>query len=122
MTADRWRRIGELFAGSMEQPEQGRDSFLAGACGGDRELHEELSALVGAAPSAAIHLYGIISSAVSSHATDATTARVGMRLEPYRVIEVLGAGGMGTVYLAERDDDQFRHKVAIKILHPWLAS
>lgn len=38
------------------------------------------------------------------------------RIGPYRVIRELGQGGMGTVLLAERDDDQYRKQVAIKVL------
>ncbi|TVP42122.1 MAG: hypothetical protein EA350_17385 [Gemmatimonadales bacterium] len=41
---------------------------------------------------------------------------------PYRVLEILGQGGMGVVYLAERPDRDFRMPVALKVLHPYLAS
>lgn len=41
---------------------------------------------------------------------------------PYRVMERLGQGGMGVVYLAEREDRDFRMRVAVKVLHPHLAS
>jgi len=46
--------------------------------------------------------------------TDMTEQQVGN----YRLIELLGTGGMGNVYLADRDDRQFEHRVAIKLLHP----
>jgi serine/threonine protein kinase/tetratricopeptide (TPR) repeat protein len=38
------------------------------------------------------------------------------RIGPYRVLRRIGRGGMGAVYLAERDDGQFEHRVAIKVL------
>jgi len=41
---------------------------------------------------------------------------VGRRLGPYRICELIGEGGMGAVYVAERDDAQFVRRVAIKIL------
>ena len=41
---------------------------------------------------------------------------VGRRIGPYRVLHELGRGGMGVVYLAERDDGQFRRRVAVKVL------
>ena len=40
----------------------------------------------------------------------------GLRVGPYRLVRELGRGGMGTVYLAVRSDDQFQKRVAIKIL------
>src|SRR4029077_9388285 len=47
---------------------------------------------------------------------------VGQRLGSYRVVRLLGAGGMGEVYLAERDDDQFHRQVAIKMVAASIAS
>ena len=41
----------------------------------------------------------------------------GERIGPYRVVGTLGAGGMGEVYLAERADDEFEQRVAIKVVH-----
>jgi tetratricopeptide (TPR) repeat protein len=43
---------------------------------------------------------------------------VGKRIGAYRLIEEIGRGGMGTVYLAERDDGQFQKQVAIKLIQP----
>jgi serine/threonine protein kinase/Tfp pilus assembly protein PilF len=44
-------------------------------------------------------------------------AMLGDRIGPYRILHTLGVGGMGEVYLAERADAEFEHKVAIKVLH-----
>ena len=46
----------------------------------------------------------------------------GRRIGPYRVIKTLGQGGMGSVYLAERDDPSFRQRVAIKVIRAGLAT
>ena len=44
------------------------------------------------------------------------------RIGPYRVLRELGRGGMGTVYLATRDDDAYRKEVAIKLVDPLKAT
>ena len=43
------------------------------------------------------------------------------RLGPYRIIRLLGEGGMGEVWLASRDDGLYEGQVAIKTLHPYFA-
>lgn len=43
-------------------------------------------------------------------------ARIGTRIGPYRVVREIGQGGMGSVYLATRDDEQYRQEVAIKLI------
>ena len=50
-----------------------------------------------------------------------STARIGTRIGPYRVVREVGHGGMGNVYLATRDDEQFQQQVAIKLLKTGLA-
>ena len=46
--------------------------------------------------------------------------RIGSRIGAYKVLREIGHGGMGTVYLAERDDEQYRQQVAIKLINPGL--
>jgi len=46
----------------------------------------------------------------------AAGVRVGARVGPYRLLRQIGRGGMGTVYLAERDDAEFRKRVALKVV------
>src|SRR5262249_3629868 len=51
------------------------------------------------------------------HATSAAGAQP-TRVGPYRLIRELGRGGMGTVFLAERDDDEYHARVAVKLVRP----
>jgi eukaryotic-like serine/threonine-protein kinase len=52
----------------------------------------------------------------------ADTALVGHVLGPYRILKLLGRGGMGSVWLAERTDGLFKRQVALKLIHPALIS
>lgn len=54
---------------------------------------------------------------VGRAAESATRRPAPQTIGPYRLVSELGKGGMGTVYLAERDDDEYKTAVAIKVLH-----
>ena len=61
-------------------------------------------------------LAAAIGSAIDLVGTEIAEADVGRRIGPYRVVREIGHGGMGTVYLAARDDDEFRKEVALKLV------
>ena len=54
-------------------------------------------------------------------APESSVLRVDSRLGPYRILSLLGEGGMGEVWLASRDDGLYEGQVAIKTLHPYFA-
>jgi hypothetical protein len=114
--AERWQRIGVLFDQAMACPDDERGGFLAQACAGDPELHRELAAMLASAPTAGSALRRAVVAEVRLLASDGAATQVGRRVGRFRLLELLGEGGMGAVYLAERDDAQFSHRVAIKIL------
>jgi serine/threonine protein kinase len=116
MTPERWLRVGELFHEAVEIPTERRSDWLQNACAGDAELLTEVQSLLGSDHAAgegfiAEQLKPAVVSLYEAN-TPAHPARVG----PYRIVRELGRGGMGTVYLAERDDDQYQTKVAIKLV------
>ena len=116
MNSERWQRMEALFDQAMERPDGERGSFLDEACSGDPELRRDVGALIASAPTSGDVLRDAVASEVQLLATAAVTAQVGRRIGPFRLLRLLGEGGMGAVYLAERDDAQFAHQVAIKIL------
>jgi hypothetical protein len=114
MPDDNWDRIQEIFleAADLRAPE--RAAFLERACNGDEFLRSEVEALLRSdsrGPSALDATVEIEAAALLER-----PLRSGTRLGPYRLLEEIGRGGMGSVYLAERDDDQFRKQVAIKVV------
>ena len=116
MNAERWHRIEALFEQALELQEPDRSDFIAGACGSDLQLRSELSALLANATTAGVSLRDAVVAEAKRLADDSVTSHLGRRIGPFRLTKKIGEGGMGAVYLAERDDAQFAHRVAIKIL------
>ena len=112
MTPERWRRLEEVFHGAAELDPPQQACYLDEACAGDAELRREAEALLASSGGE-----GDLAVEVGRAASCALAAArmVGARLGPYRVVKELGEGGMGRVYLAYRDDDQFQRRVAVKL-------
>ena len=116
-----WPRIEALFHEALEQPAAERAVWLSRHCDGDAVLQEQVNTLLRSAERANDTLdHGVRVRSDSPHASH--TIEAGARLGRYRIIEQIGAGGMGEVYRAARDDGQFEQSVALKLLKPEAAS
>jgi serine/threonine protein kinase/tetratricopeptide (TPR) repeat protein len=112
MRADRWERLQEVFHGAAGRDPGERGAYLDEACAGDTALRQEVEALLaaqGEGEDLAIEVERLAASALAGERL------VGAHVGPYRVVRELGQGGMGRVYLAHRDDDQFQRRVAVKL-------
>jgi serine/threonine protein kinase len=108
-----WEHIQELFLAAVDlQPEQ-REYFLRHACR-DEESRAEVESLLATDPDSD----ALIETAISKEANRLFDDQVllGERLGIYRIIREIGRGGMGSVYLASRDDAEFQKEVALKIV------
>jgi serine/threonine-protein kinase len=112
MRADVWRRVEELFHRALALPWDERAAFVEAETSDDDALRQEVS--------------GLLRAHLGTHplldAPPVSSLPPGMRLGPYALERVLGAGGMGTVYLARRVDRQFEKHVAIKLVNQGLAA
>jgi serine/threonine protein kinase/tetratricopeptide (TPR) repeat protein len=121
--SDRWRRIEALLDQALELPSGERERWLRDACAGDPTLQHEVAKLLEAGE----RTDGFLEGQASDRAADlidragraaqpaATAAAMPARVGPYRIERELGRGGMGTVYLAEREE-HFRQRVALKLI------
>jgi len=121
MDSARWHRIQTLFHEAADLPERQRQIFLKDACPDDDGLMADVLAMLEEDSRGASLLDRDVANLAHRIVGDGTSPSFTSKdFGPYRVVRVLGEGGMGVVYLAERDD--LGSLVAIKILRDaWLS-
>jgi hypothetical protein len=117
ITPENWQRIKEVAAGALDLGAGARLAFVERACADDTALRAEVLSLL-ASTDAAAELF----ETPGGGSADATLYAHDNRIGPHRIVRELGSGGMGSVYLAERDDGEFRQRVAIKIVRGGFAN
>lgn len=106
-----------LFEQALALPTNERAAFLAQNCDGETELKKEVESLLDSHASAGDFLAGPGAQLPADVFNEIGRAAVaGQRIGPYRIVRELGRGGMGSVYLAERADQQYEKQVAIKLI------
>ena len=117
MNPERWSRVEDLFDRAVQMEAAAREEYLETACSDDVELRDYIRELVAASVSSDATVATAICETASAAFADesAATEMRGEMIGPYRVERLLGSGGMGMVYLAERADQQFDQQVAIKL-------
>jgi eukaryotic-like serine/threonine-protein kinase len=124
LSAERWRQIDALYTAALEQPPEARDAFAREAAGDDRELYEEVRSLLASEVAAGQALEGPAAEVASllddlpaePSLEPPEALPAGTRVGPYRIVREIARGGMGAVYLAERADEQFEKRVALKLV------
>lgn len=106
-----------LFAAAVEAPASERFELLVREAQGDCALIAEVQSLLAAhdQPGDLLDCAPAELKAQAFAVAD-DNSRVGERIGAYRIVGMLGAGGMGHVFKAVRDDDQYRAEVAIKLM------
>lgn len=119
LTPARLQEVRVLFERALEldSPSE-RDRFLLEATRNDPSLLPEVRSLLAALERAPDTLPHFVASQLAKALNDRGRDNVGSRLGSYELVRRIGAGGMGEVYEGVRADDQFRKRVAIKLLRP----
>src|SRR6185312_11419874 len=115
MEPGRWQQVKAALGDAMALSGQPRAAYLESVGASDLTLRAELESLLKAEEHAGI---GFLESpaAILLETPERSGQHVGRRLGPYRLLEGIGAGGMGEVYRAVRVDEEYEREVAIKLV------
>lgn len=117
MSPERWQQVKSLFQALLDQPPDQRPAFLDQACPADAELRREVESLLAFHENADQFIETPALAAAGDVLTDELLLPMeGRRIGAYKVLREIGRGGMGSVYVAIRADDQYQKRVAIKLV------
>ncbi len=119
MTPELWARVKEVLHRALAVPPADRAALLDEACAGDARLRAEVESLLASQSEAGtfIDRPALAQEHIAGYLPEEPDLR-GTTFGVYEVVQALGEGGMGTVYQAVRNDEQFRKVVAIKFVKP----
>jgi tetratricopeptide (TPR) repeat protein len=129
MDVQHWERIEPLYHAALAKEPGKRSAYLEAACADDPVLRSEVESLLifadgrltGPVPRSELaNLWGLVAGDAAALATSREAVHAPAAIGRYRIIRLLGEGGMGAVYEAEQQ--QPCRTVALKVIKPGLAT
>jgi serine/threonine protein kinase len=115
MDSEQWRQVEEIYHQAVALPPEQRSAFLDQSCHGDQQLRSEVDSLILSCLEAADFMeQPVADKAASLIANDYRSSIIGNSIGNYKMLALIGSGGMGEVYLAE--DTKLGRQLAIKLL------
>src|SRR5215475_12956752 len=116
MNPERWTKLEQLFQSALDLPADRRPGYLRDACGNDDAMRREVESLLSSYDRAVdfIETPALEADPAPTEEVAPPSSVIGRRLGSYKIVREIGSGGMGSVYLAVRADDEFQRRVAIK--------
>jgi eukaryotic-like serine/threonine-protein kinase len=114
-----WADAKRVFEAALDRPDAERAAFVEKACGGNAALLEEVRSLL-TWHKGSTGFLETPAGRVTDLASEGTSATrlIGKSVGTWRILDVVGSGGMGVVYRAERADAAFRRHAALKVVRP----
>jgi tetratricopeptide (TPR) repeat protein len=117
MDADRWSTMQTLYLAALDVAADRRERFLREACRGNEGLYRDVLSLLH------VEIHPLLDGlAIDAVPWPPPATRAGDRVDRYRLLDRIGAGGMGVVYRAERSDGAYEQTVALKLVKPGMDS
>jgi non-specific serine/threonine protein kinase/serine/threonine-protein kinase len=112
--------VKQVLSHALELDTGKRRVFLDSTCANDAELRAEVDQLLDQQVDSSSDILEQCASDAASRLRPDSDSRTGTRIGPFKIVREIGHGGMGSVYLAERDDEHYQQQVAIKLIKPGL--
>ncbi len=120
MPTNRWDHLEHLLEQALQLPVDERAAWLEQLANDDADLHAELVSLIDAYDGAPTFFDQMAHDVVEATTHASSPPKAGKRIGPYHLLEEIGRGGMGRVFLAERAD--VGNRVALKLVRGGLAA
>jgi hypothetical protein len=116
--AGKWDEVERVFLAVVDLPPSEQSALLQEMCEGDPQLRTEVESMLRADTTSESVFASAFATAVKKEAASflEPSRLEGSRIGPYRLIHEIGRGGMGSVYLAARADEEYQSNVAIKLV------